>query len=111
MVPRFHDNGTGWWKGCQPYAPATFIPRKYTWYSFLLEAELTPGPQCDRKDYVTTSLQVFIKIINDNMFVAQYKSSLCKTQSLLCCHLNAYVSLGKTNTVHFQFVFKKTSIL
>ena len=28
-------------------------PRKYTWYSFLLEAELTPGPQCDWKDYVT----------------------------------------------------------
>jgi len=28
----------------QPYAPAAFTPRKYTWYSFLLEAELTPGP-------------------------------------------------------------------
>jgi len=23
-VPRFHDNGTGWWYVCQPYAPATF---------------------------------------------------------------------------------------
>jgi hypothetical protein len=31
-------------KGCQPYAPATFTPRKYTCYSFLLEAESTPGP-------------------------------------------------------------------
>ena len=29
---------------CQSYAPATFTPRKYSWYSFLLEAELTPGP-------------------------------------------------------------------
>ena len=29
---------------CQPYAPAAFTPRKYSWYSFLLEAELTPGP-------------------------------------------------------------------
>jgi hypothetical protein len=28
----------------QPYAPAAFTPRKYTWYSFLLEAESTPGP-------------------------------------------------------------------
>ena len=28
-------------------------PRKYTWHSFLLEAESTPGPWCDRKDYVT----------------------------------------------------------
>ena len=43
-APRFHDNGTGRWQGCQPYAPATFTPRKYSWYSFLLEAELTPGP-------------------------------------------------------------------
>jgi hypothetical protein len=32
---------------------AAFTPRKYTWYSFLLEAESTPEPQCDRKDYVT----------------------------------------------------------
>ena len=24
-------------------APATFTPRKYSWYSFLLEAESTPG--------------------------------------------------------------------
>ena len=35
---------------CQPYAPAAFTPRsipedrKHTWYSFLLEAESTPGP-------------------------------------------------------------------
>ena len=42
-VPRFHDNGTGWWLGCQPYAPAAFTSRKYTWYSFMLEAESTQG--------------------------------------------------------------------
>ena len=29
-------------------------PRKYSWYSFLLEAESTPGPQCGQKDYVNT---------------------------------------------------------
>ena len=29
----------------------------YTWYSFLSEAESTPGPQCDRKDYVTEKFQ------------------------------------------------------
>ena len=33
-------------------------PRKYTWYSFLLEAESTPGPQCDRKVYVTEKFQL-----------------------------------------------------
>jgi len=27
-------------------------PGKCSWYSFLLEAESTPGQQCDRKDYV-----------------------------------------------------------
>jgi len=37
----------------QPYAPAAFTPRKYSWYSFLLEAESTPGPQCDRKDFMS----------------------------------------------------------
>ena len=39
--------------GCRPYAPAAFTPRKYSWYSFLLEAESTPGPQCDRKDFMS----------------------------------------------------------
>ena len=43
-VPRFVDNGTGWWLGCQSYALAAFTPRKYSWYSFLLEAESTPRP-------------------------------------------------------------------
>jgi hypothetical protein len=32
-------------------------PRKYSWYSFLLEAESTPGPYCDRKDYVNEKFQ------------------------------------------------------
>ena len=27
-------------------------PTKYSWYSFLSEAESTPAPQCGRKDYV-----------------------------------------------------------
>jgi len=30
--------------GCQSYAPTAFTPRKCSWYSFLLEAESTPGP-------------------------------------------------------------------
>ena len=43
-VPRLCDNGPEWRLGCQPYAPATFTPRKYSWYSFPLEAGSTPGP-------------------------------------------------------------------
>jgi hypothetical protein len=41
---RFPDFMTTAPDGGQPYAPAAFTPRKYTWYSFLLEAESTPGP-------------------------------------------------------------------
>jgi len=52
-APRFHNNGTGMQYGCQPYSPAAFTPKKYSWYSFLLEAESTPGPQCDRKDFMS----------------------------------------------------------
>src|SRR5215475_7292663 len=38
------------------YVPAAFTPRKYSWYSFLLEAESTPGPWCGRKDYVNEKI-------------------------------------------------------
>jgi hypothetical protein len=31
-------------------------PRKYSWCSFLLQAESTPGPQCGRKDYVNEKM-------------------------------------------------------
>jgi hypothetical protein len=32
-------------------------PRKSSWYSFLLEAESTPGPYCGRYDYVNAKFQ------------------------------------------------------
>jgi hypothetical protein len=32
-------------------------PRNYSWYSFLLDAESTPGPYCGRKDYSNEKLQ------------------------------------------------------
>jgi len=34
-----------------------FTPGKYSWYSFLLEAESTPGPLCDRRDYVNKKFE------------------------------------------------------
>ena len=34
-----------------------YPPRKYSWYSFLLEAESTPRPQCGWKDYVNEKFQ------------------------------------------------------
>jgi hypothetical protein len=51
-IPDFKTIGTWRWQGYQPYAPAAFTPRKYSWYSFLLEAESTPESQCGREDYV-----------------------------------------------------------
>jgi hypothetical protein len=35
----------------------TLSHRKYYWYSFLLEAESTPGPQCGPKDYVNEKFE------------------------------------------------------
>jgi hypothetical protein len=43
-LPDFETIGTWSWRGCQLYAPPAFTPRKYSWYSFLLEAESTTGP-------------------------------------------------------------------
>jgi hypothetical protein len=43
-LPDLKTIGTWRWQGCQPYAPAAFTPRKYSWYSILLEAESTPVP-------------------------------------------------------------------
>jgi len=41
--------GTWSWWGCQPHGPATFSPKKYSWYSFSLGAESPPGPSYGRK--------------------------------------------------------------
>jgi len=38
-MTRAHDGGK-----VVPYAPAAFTPRKYIWYSFLLDAESIPVP-------------------------------------------------------------------
>jgi hypothetical protein len=44
--------GTRRWWGCQPHAPMAFTPRKYSWYSFSLGVESTPGPWYGRKESV-----------------------------------------------------------
>jgi hypothetical protein len=54
------------------YTPAAFTPRKYSWYSFLLEAELTPRPQWGQKDYVKSNTQEMYKtmepVVKDTHF-------------------------------------------
>jgi len=49
-APTFQDNRHKEMVGLS--APAAFNPRKYSWYSFLLEAELIPAP-----DYVSVEYQ------------------------------------------------------
>jgi hypothetical protein len=43
------------YKGSKVVSPmhrSPLPPKKYSWYTFLLEAESTPGPYCGWKDYV-----------------------------------------------------------
>jgi hypothetical protein len=40
-----------------PMILASLLAAKYPWYSFLLEAESTPGPDCGQKDYVNETFQ------------------------------------------------------
>ena len=47
-----HEGG----KVVSPTHRPSLPPREYSWYSFLLEAESTPGPQCGRKDYVNDTI-------------------------------------------------------
>jgi hypothetical protein len=53
-------------------------PRKYSWYSFLLEAESNPGPYCDRKDYVNKKIPMTPWVIQPATcrFVAQCLNQL-----------------------------------
>jgi len=41
-----HEGG----KVVSPKHRLSLPPREYSWYSFLLETESTPGPQCGQKD-------------------------------------------------------------
>jgi len=57
---RFPDYVTMAWVGGKVVSLAhrpLFTPRRYFWYLFLLVAESTAGPQCDRKDYVNEKFQ------------------------------------------------------
>jgi hypothetical protein len=40
----FKHSAHRWRQGCQTYASAAFYPQEHSWYSFMLDAESTPGP-------------------------------------------------------------------
>ena len=51
-LPDFKTVGTRRRQVVSPELRPPLLPRKYSWYSFLSEAESTPGPWGGRKDYV-----------------------------------------------------------
>jgi len=53
-VPRFRDNGTGWWQVVSLTHRPPLLPGNTPGTQFLLEAESTPGTECDRKNFMST---------------------------------------------------------
>jgi len=90
--------------GCQPYAPATFTPRKYSWYSFLSEVESTPGPQCDRKDFRSMKNSLTPDEIETATFrfVAQHLSH-CAT-AVPVQHVTALNNVGNFNNGNYDVI-------
>jgi len=60
----------------RPHLP----PRKSSWYSFLLEAESTPGPYCERKDFMS------MKYSNDTSWDRTSDLPICSTAPSPLCH-------------------------
>jgi hypothetical protein len=72
--------------GGKPYAPAAFTSRKCSWYSFLLEAESTPGPECDWKDFLS------IKNSDDTSWDPTTDLPICSTTPQPLCHRGPQLS-------------------
>jgi len=86
-----------WW-GCQPYAPAAFIlPRKYSWYSFLLRVSRPQGQSAaGRVMSVTNSSDTIVNrnrdlpVCNRDSVQGSYSQrrnlkTLCKTYAMFTC--------------------------
>ena len=58
QTPRFHDSRYIKVVMLSVCTGRLYSPRKYSRYSFLLEAESTPGPQFGRKDYVNEKFSI-----------------------------------------------------
>jgi hypothetical protein len=74
-IPDFMKIGTWRWYICQPYYTGRLYPRKYSLYTFLLETESTPGPQCGRKDYVNKKFQCHHRESKPRPSVLQHSAS------------------------------------
>jgi len=56
-TPKFRDKRHKKVVSLSALRTGPLYPIKYLWYSFLLEAVSTPGPQCGRKDFVFEKFQ------------------------------------------------------
>jgi len=99
--------------GCQPYAPAAFTPRKYSWYSFLLEAASTPGPQCDQKDFTSMKNPLTPAGIKPATFrfVAQHLNHCATTvhRMMVGCQLYAPAAFTPTKYSWYSFLLEAAS--
>jgi len=86
LVPRFSWQRHGMMVGCQP-TQAAFTPKNYSWYSFLLEAESTPGPLCVRKDFMSMKNPLTLAGIEPATyrFVAQHLNHFANAVPLFFC--------------------------
>jgi hypothetical protein len=80
-------------------------PRKYFWYSFLLEAESTPGPEFGWKDYVNEKNPVTQSGIEPAtfQFVVQ-----CLNHYATACPNFIMSDVQNLNCEHLQVIMKTT---
>ena len=79
-------------------------PRKYSWYSFLLEAETTLGPQCGQKDNVNEKFHWHHRELNPRPSDLYRSASTNCTTAYPCLNMNLYVYVehGGMNPLVFR---------
>jgi hypothetical protein len=80
-----------------PYAPAAFTPRKYSWYSFLLQAESTPWPWCGRKHMSMANSSATTRNLTCDLLVC--------TAVQLCHRVTPHAALTKLSVTEAQTVY------
>ena len=105
-LPDFKTIDTWKWYGCQPYAPAAFTPRKCPWYSFLLEADWTPGYSAAGRIMLIKKIQLTPSGIEPATFrLVAHASTNCATACpLLLCPVNRNTYRGRAFELYGRYV-------